>query len=54
MSMNFGVKDIEKARATLESRGVEFSGPTITIPGVVMLADFEDPDGNRIRLAGHP
>lgn len=51
MSLNFGVADIEKARAELESRGVTFDGPTITIPNVVKLADFTDPDGNRIRLA---
>lgn len=50
-SMNFGVEDIEAARKKLESRGVKFHGPTMTIPGVVKLADFNDPDGNRIRLA---
>ena len=51
LSMNFGVDDIEVARKQLESRGVKFRGPTQTIPGVVKLADFNDPDGNRIRLA---
>lgn len=51
LSMNFGVKDIAAARASLESRGVVFKGPTFTIPDVVKLADFTDPDGNRIRLA---
>ncbi|MBT8484431.1 MAG: VOC family protein [Phycisphaerales bacterium] len=53
VSLNFGVRNIEHARATLEARGVEFLGPTITIPGVVKLADFLDPDGNKIRIAGH-
>lgn len=53
MSLNFGVGDIESARSLLESRGVVFDGPTLEIPGVVKLADFSDPDGNRIRLAGH-
>ncbi|MCH7591983.1 MAG: VOC family protein [Planctomycetes bacterium] len=51
VSMNFGVEDIEAARKLLESRGVKFLRPTVTIPGVVKLADFKDPDGNRIRLA---
>jgi predicted enzyme related to lactoylglutathione lyase len=51
-SINISVRDIEAARATLESRGVTFSGPTLEIPGVVRLADLQDPDGNRIRLAG--
>ena len=53
-SLNFGVRDLPRARLTLESRGVTFTGPTITIPGVVRLATFQDPDGNRIRLADHP
>ncbi len=52
-SINLGVGRIEEARAILESRGVVFDGPTLNIPGVVQLADFKDPDGNRIRLAGH-
>ncbi len=51
LSLNFGVRDIESARKQLEKRGVTFQGPTITIPQVVKLADFTDPDGNRIRLA---
>ena len=51
LSLNFGVRDIESARKQLEKRGVTFQGPTITIPQVVKLADFNDPDGNRIRLA---
>lgn len=52
-SMNFGVADVDAARATLEHRGVTFLGPTIHIPGIVRLADLNDPDGNKIRLAGH-
>lgn len=51
-SVNISVRDIEAARRLLESRGVVFDGPTQVIPGVVRLADFSDPDGNRIRLAG--
>lgn len=50
-SINLGVRNIDKARAALEARGVSFTGATITIPGVVKLADFTDPDGHRIRLA---
>ena len=53
-SMNFNVSDVDRARRLLESRGVTFDGPTIEVPGVVLLADFKDPDGNRIRLAAHP
>jgi predicted enzyme related to lactoylglutathione lyase len=42
----FGVKDIDKARASLEKQGVKFDGPTQEIPGMVKLATFFDPDGN--------
>ncbi len=52
VSLNLGVGNLERARATLEARGVTFDGPTIHIPGVVSLADFHDPDGNKLRLAG--
>lgn len=51
VSLNIGVRKIEAAREILEQRGVRFTGPTITIPEKVRLADFADPDGNRIRLA---
>lgn len=51
VSLNLAVQDLDAARSTLEERGVRFEGPTVEVPGVVRLADFEDPDGNRIRLA---
>lgn len=44
--LTFGVKDIDKTRALLEKQGVRFTGETITIPGMVKLATFEDPDKN--------
>jgi predicted enzyme related to lactoylglutathione lyase len=46
----FGVKDIAKARALLESKKVRFDGPTNEIPGMVKLATFFDPDGNALML----
>jgi predicted enzyme related to lactoylglutathione lyase len=46
VKLTFGVKDIDKARAQLESKGVKFDGPTITIEGMVKLATFFDPDEN--------
>lgn len=51
LSLNFGVEDIDAARAALEAKGVVFNGETMTVPGVVRLAELTDPDGNRIRLA---
>lgn len=54
VSVNLAVADADGVRAQLEARGVEFQGATIEIPGVVRLADFTDPDGNRFRLAGPP
>ena len=47
----FGVVDIEAARAELEGKGVEFVGETVELPGMVKLATFFDPDGNRYMFA---
>ena len=47
----FGVVDIDAARAELESKGVEFAGDTVELPGMVKLATFFDPDGNRYMFA---
>ena len=44
------VEDIERERKHLESRGVSFEGKTEEIPGVVKLATFRDPSGNRLQL----
>ncbi len=47
----FGVKDIARARAELEGKGVRFDGDTVDIPGMVKLATFFDPDGNTYMFA---
>ena len=47
----FGVEDIEAAKAELEAKGVPFDGDIQTIPGMVMLATFFDPDGNSYMLS---
>jgi catechol 2,3-dioxygenase-like lactoylglutathione lyase family enzyme len=52
--LNFSVRDVEAGRRALEARGVKFAGPTHVIPGKVALAEFADPDGHRLRLAGPP
>ena len=46
----FGVSDIDSARAKLEEKGVRFDGDTMTIPDMVRLATFFDPDGNTFML----
>ena len=51
VSLNIGVKDVDAARTLLEGKGVVFAGDTMVIPDKVKLAEFSDPDGNRIRLA---
>jgi len=43
------VDDVEAARATLESRGVEFAADTFDT-GVCHMAFFADPDGNAFML----
>ena len=49
-TMTFGVRDIDKARATLEKQDVPFDGDTIEVPDMVKLATFFDPDGNKLML----
>ncbi len=46
-TLTWGVKDIAKARKELEGKKVRFDGDTIEIPGLVRLATFFDPDGNK-------
>jgi len=46
--LTFGVKDIDAARRHVEGHGVRFDGPTQTIPDMVKLATFYDPDGNAL------
>lgn len=47
----FGVVDIDEARGQLEAKDVRFDGETMTIPDMVKLATFFDPDGNKFMLA---
>jgi predicted enzyme related to lactoylglutathione lyase len=47
----FGVKDISHARSQLERHHTKFDGETQTIPGMVKLATFFDPDGNPFMLS---
>ena len=49
-SLTFGVTSMETARSELDSQGVRFDGPTQETPGIVKLASFFDPDGNRLML----
>ncbi|HTU79879.1 MAG TPA: VOC family protein [Solirubrobacteraceae bacterium] len=43
------VEDMERARAALEERGVQFNGETLDT-GVCHMAFFADPDGNALML----
>jgi predicted enzyme related to lactoylglutathione lyase len=51
MSPVFAVTDIEQTRSMLEAKGVRFDGPNRTLPGLVILATFYDPDGHTFMLA---
>ncbi len=44
------VEDLDKARQQLSARGVKFEGNVEEIPGVVRIATFRDPFGNRLQL----
>jgi CreA protein len=50
-TLTFSVKDITRARAALEARGVRFDGETLTIPDLVKLATFYDLDGHKFMLS---
>jgi predicted enzyme related to lactoylglutathione lyase len=45
------VEDIEHERKRLETAGVKFEGKIEEIPGIVRIATFRDPSGNRLQLA---
>lgn len=49
-TLTWGVANIDAARKQLEGKGVRFDGPTQTIPDMVKLATFYDPDGNHFML----
>ena len=48
--LTWGVKNLDRARGELESKEVRFDGETQTIPGMVKLATFFDPDDNCLML----
>ena len=49
-TLTWGVRDVDAARTALEERDVRFDGETQTLPGMVKLATFFDPDGNTLML----
>lgn len=50
-TLTWGTLDIDADRAVLEGKKVRFDGPTYVIEGMVKLATFYDPDGNKMMLA---
>ena len=44
------VDDLDQARSVLMKRGVRFEGEVEEVPGVVRIATFRDPFGNRLQL----
>ncbi|MHA1995151.1 MAG: VOC family protein [Candidatus Hodarchaeales archaeon] len=52
-SLNISISDVEKAKASLESKGVSTSD-IIDYPDMVSMISFEDPDKNNIFLIGPP
>jgi catechol 2,3-dioxygenase-like lactoylglutathione lyase family enzyme len=49
-TLTWGVKDIASARKALEAAKVRFDGETLVVEGMVKLATFFDPDGNKMML----
>ena len=48
--LTWGVKDIEVSKKVLEKRDVKFDGDIQTIPDMVKICTFFDPDGNCLML----
>ncbi len=46
-----GVQDLDRVQEELSARGVKFEEKIEEIPGVVRIATFQDPFGNRLQLA---
>jgi CreA protein len=49
--MTWEVSDVAHTRSLLENAEVKFAGDTSTIPNLVILASFYDPDGNTYMLS---
>ncbi len=49
-TLTFGVENIDEARRQIEAKNVRFDGDTQTIPDMVKLATFYDPDDNAFML----
>lgn len=49
----FRVDDLDRARRTLQEKGVEFDEHSGEVEGFVRFATFRDPDGNRVELIEH-
>jgi predicted enzyme related to lactoylglutathione lyase len=46
----FRVADLEKAREQMAARGAKFEDAIRDIPGVVRIATFRDPFGNKLQI----
>jgi predicted enzyme related to lactoylglutathione lyase len=44
------VDDLTRVQKELSAKGVKFEGEVQEVPGVVRLATFRDPEGNRLQL----
>ena len=49
--LTWEVSNVAHTRSLLEQAGVKFAGDTSTIPNLVILASFYDPDGNTYMIS---
>ena len=49
-TLTLGVIDLDAELSRLEELGVSLDGPVTTIPGMIKMASFHDPDGNPLML----
>lgn len=53
-TLTFGVKDLDAAKAALDSAGVRQDGEIVEIAGLVRLLTFFDPDDNALMFYQEP
>jgi predicted enzyme related to lactoylglutathione lyase len=48
--LTFTVDNLATTKKNMESKGVQFVGEVIEVPGHVKMATFVDPDGNQFQI----
>ncbi|MHA1744559.1 MAG: VOC family protein [Promethearchaeota archaeon] len=53
-TLGLSVKDLDKTKAYLESKGVEITGDIYDLPDMVSILNIKDSEGNKIQMIAPP